>query len=169
MGFIVKAIALILLVGIVVVGVLAYTATSGTARQCPAVQQTAAGSQPREDAAGIVRISNAEATKAGRSYLGQYITDLRVCFDSDGGHASGTLPVGPANLSFFVTGRNVDLSGSSPRINDLDFELGSVPSAVANAAKSTITGGINEALTNVRLAKRYSYQFGDGVVTLRAQ
>lgn len=163
-----------LLAGLLVVGgaVVVYQASTGRTPQCPSVPLTAMTAKQMGEALSgrnAVTITNSDATAIGRALAGDVVSDLRVCFDAKGGHASGEVSVGPLNLPFYVTVSRVDLTGRSPRVSELDFQLGSLPDAATNAFKSTITGLINDNLESIQLKQRYSYQLGDGSITVRAQ
>ncbi len=172
MGALLKVVVGIVLIAVVGFGVLGFLASIGSTKQCPGVQSTAMTSKQIGDTldqAGAVKITDGDATTVGKSFLGDRVPDLRVCFDAAAGHASGTVLVGPAKIPFYLTAKGADLKGSSPKINelDLDIEAGSVPSAVTGVIKSFMLQLVNGSLSTISLTKKYSYQFADGSVTVR--
>ncbi len=176
MGRLIKWLVLLTFFGVVllVVGVagLGYVASSGKTSECPEVKATGKTAQQvgnALDSSGSVQITNGDATSIGNEWVGAVVDDLRVCFDSKGGHASGKLALGPISIPFYVSGEGADLTGTSPRVYGLTFELGGLPEAVIGPAKSMITGLIDDNMGRINLSRRYDYSLGDGSVTIRSR
>lgn len=151
-------------------GLLGYLAIKGEASECPTVKETGRTSDQIGDALdskGVVEITNGDATSIGRSYVKSAVDDLRVCFDAKGGHASGKIALGSVKIPFYATAASADLTGASPVVKGLDFQIGGLPSWIVDMASSRVTGLIDNYMAGIKLKKKYLHQFGDGVVTVR--
>lgn len=145
-------------------------ALTGKAPTCPA----ASGSARSEDAIGnalengSITITDGEATALAKGYVGEKVSDPRVCFTKDLGHISGKINLGGINPSFYVSG-GVDLTGSIPKATNLQIQLGSLPNnpVVSSLAQTLVNKFIEQGLEKISLDQKYSAEFSQGSVTVR--
>lgn len=164
---IILVVFLILIAGGVGAGVLALT---GKAPSCP----TPGGAARSEDTIGdtleqgSVTITDAEATTLAQKYVGDKVSDGRVCFTQGLGHISGKINLGSVSPSFYVSG-GVDLTGSAPVATNLNIQLGSLPNlpVVSVIAEKAINKFVSESLEKVELNQKYSATFTNGSVTIQ--
>lgn len=149
---------------------------AGEAPQCPNPPATAAAKSEREIGDTLSRdkrvsITDVDATASARSRLGSVISDPRVCFDQQGGHASGKFRFGPVSTSAYVSVASADLnlSGRSPSVSKMDIRLGGLPGipGVSDSVGTTIAGIVNQGLAGFTLSRLLTAQFSAGSVTLR--
>lgn len=145
-------------------------ALTGQAPVCP----TPGGPARSENAIGdtleqgSVTITDAEATTLAQRYVGNKVSNGRVCFTEGLGHISGKIKLDSVSPSFYVSG-GVDLTGSTPKATNLNIQLGSLPNLpfISAIAEKAINKFIGESLEQVDLNQRYSATFTNGSVTIR--
>ena len=164
---VILAILGVLALGTAGVGV---AAVIGKAPNCPNPGSNARTEKIIGDAIekGSVTITDGEATTLAQSYIGNQISDARVCFTKGAGHVSGSINLNPVKPSFYLSS-GADLTGSIPKITNLKIQLGSLPDipAVSSLAEGAINQVISGALSKFELKQKYSVSFADGSMTIK--
>jgi hypothetical protein len=98
------------------------------------------------------------------------VSDLLICFTSDGGAASGKvdIPLIPGDIDVLIRA-TVDLRGDRPEVEIEEMEIGRVPGPLADLAESAINELIEQQMEELPLRHDYGAMFGDGEVTLNGQ
>jgi len=113
-----------------------------------------------------------EATSRGRQFLEEEsapIADLKICLNPDGPSASGNLD---AVLGLDVTAKvsgDLFLDGEHPRVDNLDIDVGGVPSFVTGGFEGTVKDVINDQLEHINIEHQLTITFGEGTATLSGQ
>jgi hypothetical protein len=113
-----------------------------------------------------------EATSRGIEFLDEKnapIDDLKVCFNPEGPSASGKVSaVAGLDLDVKASGK-VDLSGTHPRVDNLNIDVGKVPGFVTGGLEGLIKGVINDQLDHIDIEHQLTITFGEGTATLSGQ
>lgn len=132
------------------------------------------GSARSEDAigqaleSGAVTITNSEATTLAQKYLGDAVSDARVCFTEGLGHVSGKVSMGGINPTFYVSG-GVNLSGATPKVTNLQIQVGSLPNnpLLSSFAQTAVNKLIEKSLGQIALDQVYFATFTKGSLTIK--
>jgi hypothetical protein len=120
------------------------------------------------DEAGLVVISDAEASGLAERYLDGVVEDSRICFSPGAAHLSGKMPMGLVAPSFYAS-LGVDLSGQAPEVTGLDVQLGALPGlpGVSDLGKRAVNDLINDNLPVGTLDQQYGVEFTEGAVAIK--
>ena len=122
--------------------------------------------------AASITFDESEATSRGREFLEDEnapIADLKICLNSDGPSASGSLD---AVLGLDVTAKvsgDIFLDGEHPTVDNLDIDVGAVPGFAAGGFDGAVEDVINDQLEHINLDHQLTITFGEGTATLSGQ
>jgi hypothetical protein len=117
--------------------------------------------------------SESEVTSRARLWVDEHdvpVSDLFICFSTEGGAASGQVdvPFFPGDVDVLIRG-TVDLRGERPEVQIDEIEVGSLPGPLANLVKSFIDALIDDQEEELGLDHDYGLAFGEGEVTISGQ
>ena len=117
--------------------------------------------------------SESEVTSRARLWVDEHdvpVSDLYVCFSTEGGAASGQVdvPFIPGDVDMLIRG-TVDLRGERPEVQIDEIEVGSLPGPLANLVKGFIDALIDDQEEELGLDHDYGLAFGEGEVTIGGQ
>ncbi len=126
-----------------------------------------------------VTFDESETTSRANRFLEEenvpVVSDVTICFHDGSADAYGKaevpglagIPVlgGLFDANAKVTG-SIDLSGTEPRIQIDDLDVGNVPGPVADRVQDRIEDAVNDALADFEINHHYSVAFTEGQVTV---
>lgn len=117
--------------------------------------------------------SESEVTSRARLWVDERdvpVSDLFVCFSTEGGAASGQVdvPFIPGDVDVLIRG-TVNLRGERPEVEIDEIEVGSLPGPLANLVKGFIDALIDDQEEELGLDHDYGVAFGEGEVTIGGQ
>ena len=119
-----------------------------------------------------VVFNESEVTSRGTTFLEEKdapISGLKVCLNPGEGEATAKIDV-PffGDVDVMVRG-TVDLSGSTPKVDIRDIQVGGVPDFIADRIKGQIRSVINDQLDDLDIEHRYDLQIGAGQASISGQ
>ena len=114
-----------------------------------------------------------EVTARARLWMDEHdvpVTDLFVCFTTEGGAASGKvdIPFFPGDVDVLVRG-TVDLRGERPEVIIEEIEMGGLPEPLVDLVKGPVESLIEDQTKEMELRHDYGVTFGEGEVTISGQ
>lgn len=120
-----------------------------------------------------IAVTDAETTARARQWVDEHeapVDELLICFEVDGGAASGKvdIPFFPGDVDVLVRG-TVDLTGEQPEANIESIEVGSLPGPLTDRVRTFINRLIDDQTEQVTLQHDYGISYGDGTATISGQ
>jgi hypothetical protein len=114
--------------------------------------------------------TESEATSRARAWVEEEdvpVDDLYLCFDDDGGRASGSVdvPFSPGNIEVLVHGTML-FTGEQPEADIENIEVGGLPGELTDLAENFITGLVDDQTNGVVLEHDYVLTFVEGEMTV---
>jgi hypothetical protein len=120
-----------------------------------------------------ITVTEAETTARARQWVDEHdapVEELLICFEVDGGAASGKvdIPFFPGDVDVLVRG-TVDMTGEQPEADIDSIEVGSLPGPLTDRVRTFINRLIDDQTEQVTLSHDYGIFFGDGTATISGQ
>ncbi len=120
-----------------------------------------------------IMVTDGEATSRARQWVEEHdlpVADLLVCFNVDGGSASGKLdiPFFWGDVDVLVRGK-MTLLGEHPAAVIEEIELGGLPGMLTSPVEDLVSEMIDDETAKIALGHDYGVSFGAGEATISGQ
>ncbi len=169
MALLFKLILAVVGVGVVGTGVVAVLLVTGKPGECgpgrsvsvsPAVGQQVENSLRAlyDGGGGSVTMDESQASSLSNNHAGDFVRNLKVCFESGAWQASGTIKVG-TDIQVWMSG-DLTISGRKPVVTRLTVRAGAVPEGVAGLVQPLLLGFVNDRLSVADVGRPTTVDFG---------
>jgi len=120
-----------------------------------------------------VVVSESEATSRAQGWVEEHdapVSRLFVCFDNEGGAASGRVqvPFLPGDVDVLIRG-TLTLTGQHPEAAISQIKVGALPGPIADLVERFVTNLIDDQTAKIELRHDYGISFGQGEMTVSGQ